>query len=105
MAKISYDANNVILVVHKGFEKEESFLSNEIIGDLVLDISTKKKIVGIELFNASVFLKEFGVEKSLLETLEDTILESEFTSDKVSVQLTLKSKQNNIHVNLPLAVV
>ena len=54
-----YDKEQDILSIHKGFSKEEAFHGNIDIGDLILDMSTKSRIRGIELLNASQFLHEF----------------------------------------------
>ena len=50
---ISYDKENDILVAHKGFSEGERFKGNIDIGDLVLDMSTKMRVRGIEISNAS----------------------------------------------------
>ncbi len=57
---LRYDAKNDILVVYEGFPSGEKSEGNADLGRLVLDVSSKGRIRGIEVVNASVFLKEFG---------------------------------------------
>src|SRR3989338_9161372 len=71
---LSYDKENDILVIHRGFTSDEKFKGNIDVGDIVLDVSTNGKIRGIEVFNASQFLKPFvekGNEESILNNLLD----------------------------------
>ena len=54
--KYQYDAQNDIFSIHKGFLQGEHFERNDEHRDLILDISTRERIVGIELMNASRIL-------------------------------------------------
>lgn len=68
--KMNYDAENDILFMHKGFSKYEKFKGNIDAGDIVLDMSTKGRIVGIEILNASEFLKAFKIGKKSWKVLK-----------------------------------
>ena len=62
-------------MVHKGFSAGERFKGNIEIGDLILDLSTKMRIRGIEILNAWEYLKEFlkaaKAGKNILERIKD----------------------------------
>lgn len=71
---ISYDSENGILFVHKGFSKGEKFKGNIDVWGLVLDLSNKGKIVGLEIINATEYLKDSDIDKKILENLSDIVL-------------------------------
>ena len=68
---VSYDKENDILAVNKVFSHDEKFKGNIDVGDLILDVSTKGKIRGIEILNATDFFKEFKIGKDILENVLD----------------------------------
>ena len=84
-----YDAENDILYIHKGFEKEERFKGNIDAGDLILDMSTKGRVAGIEILNATSYLKEFDVDKELLENLKKADFEATHLRSSVTISLKL----------------
>jgi uncharacterized protein YuzE len=96
MKRISYDKENDLLFIHKGFYENEKFKTNIDIGDLILDLSTKKRIVGIEIINASEFLKEFGIGKSTMENMEDAKFEAQIKPNSIIIGLKLKTKKEEI---------
>lgn len=107
MAKVlSYDKENDILVVHKGFASDEKFKGNIDVGDLVLDVSNHGRIRGMEVFNASQFLKSF-VEKEKQELVLNNLLEADFNTtikpNGIIISLVLKSK-NKSEVPATIAV-
>jgi len=59
MKHFNYDKKNDIIALHQGFSQDEKFKCNIDAGDLILDISTKERVRGVEILNASEFLKEF----------------------------------------------
>lgn len=69
MKEVSYDKEYDILAIHKGFEKGEKFQGNMDVGDLILDISTKGNVRGVEILNVSEFLSQWGVTKEVLKNL------------------------------------
>ena len=98
MKNFSYDKRFDILSVHNGFQPDEKFAGNEIIGDLVLDTSTKKRVVGIELFNASEFLKVN------LDDIKDADLEASWDGDCVTIELILKFKNHQIPAKIAVPI-
>lgn len=66
----NYEKENDILAMHKGFYTDERFKGNVDIGDLILDVSSKGRIVGIEILNASKFLKEFNLKLNDIKTAD-----------------------------------
>ena len=95
---ISYDKENDILVVHKGFASDEKFKGNIDVGDLILDVSTNGKIKGMELFNASKFLKPFAdkaKEESILSNMLDADFNASVKPNGIIISLVIKSKNKN----------
>ncbi len=101
---ISYDKENDILVVHKGFSSDEKFKGNIDVGDFVLDMSTAGKIRGIEIFNATSFLSSF-VEKDNEDFILSSIINSDFNAivkpNGIVISLLLKAKNKN---NIPATI-
>lgn len=101
MAKIiSYDKENDILVIHKGFSNGERFKGNIEIGDLILDLSTKMRIRGMELMNAGENLKGFlklaRFKKDVLNHVKDANFNVNIRGNSMSLALiliTIKSKK------------
>ncbi len=97
---MSYDGKNDILVVHNGFENHESFKTNELIGDLVLDISTSDMIRGIEVMNASSFFGKFGLKKDDLANLKDVQLDTH--GSLLSLSFLVKGKSAPMYAKINL---
>lgn len=89
---LSYDKENDILFIHKGFTADEKFKGNIDIGELILDVSTKGRIRGIEIMNASRFLKEFKIEKSMLEELVDAKFNVTIKPNSIVIGILFVSK-------------
>ncbi|MBD3313548.1 DUF2283 domain-containing protein [Candidatus Woesearchaeota archaeon] len=109
MAKrISYDMENDILAVHKGFSSDERFKSNIDAGDFVLDISTKERVRGIEVMNASKFFKEFKIGREMLENIENADFNATIKPDSIIVSIVIKSRdlkeEMPVKIAVPLAV-
>lgn len=100
---VFYDKENDILSIHKGFNIDEKFKGNIDVGKLILDVSTKGRIVGLEIMNATNFLKEFDIEKKILETLVDAEFNASTKSDRIIVSIALKAK--NIEQKIPAKIV
>ena len=97
--KVSYDQENDILVVHRGFDAGEKFKGNIDVGGIVLDVSTTGKIRGIELFNASQFLKPFidqGNEEFTLENILDADFNAKISPNGIIINILIKSKKNEV---------
>jgi len=100
---VFYDKENDILSVHKGFSSDEKFKGNIDIGELVLDVSTKGRIRGIEIMNATKFLKEFSAGKKILESLMDADFNALIKPNSIIVSIVLKAK--NIEQEIPAKIV
>jgi len=62
---LDYDKENDILFVHRKDIKTKG--SVEVMGgDIVIDFSKNKEVVGIEIMNASQLLKNFDITKGML---------------------------------------
>ena len=90
---VSYDQNNDILVIHKGFSSDETFKGNIDIGELILDVSTAGRIRGLEIMNASHFLEELAIKTEILEHLEDARFSADIKPNSIILTIILKSKE------------
>lgn len=70
MKLLPYRADVDIFFVSKGFRSNESFLTNELFGDVVLDISTKNEVRGVEILRAVRFFESFGIDESFLRQVK-----------------------------------
>lgn len=109
MAKIiSYDKENDILVAHKGFSEGERFKCNIDVGDLVLDMSTKMRIRGIEISNASSYLKEFlrlaHTRKNVLENVRDIRFSAVIKGESIAVELIIIAEMEDIRKEIPAKI-
>ena len=104
---LSYDKENDILAIHKGFSSEEKFKGNIDVGDLILDVSTTGKIKGIEIMNATNFLKPF-IGKEIKEDVLAGMSDADFTAivkpNGIIISLTIKSKNMKNDVPATIAV-
>jgi len=102
--KINYDEENDILAVHKGFSRDEKFKGNIEAGDLILDMSTKGRIRGLEIINASEFLKAFKVHKTVLTNLEDVRFKTHVRHNSIMIELVFLSQKKEIPAKIAMPV-
>lgn len=102
--RISYDKEHDILAMHKGFSKDERFKGCIDVGDLILDMSTKGRIRGIEILNASEFLKVFKIGRRILENLQDARFKTQMRHNSVMIELILSSQEKEIPAKIALPV-
>lgn len=100
----SYDSENDILVVHKGFSDDEKFKGNITIGDLVLDMSTKSRIRGIEVMNASKFFDNFRIEKGILENIRRVTFDSAVRQDGIILKIVFTTVEASEIIPATIAV-
>jgi uncharacterized protein YuzE len=83
-----YDENNDILSIHKDFKNGEKFKTNIDIGSIVLDLSNKGRIVGLELMNASDIFKreDFDVTEAKFD--------ADITPKNILIKIFLKTKDS-----------
>ena len=93
---LSYDTRNDILFIHKGFSSDEKFNGNLDIGDLILDMSTKNRIRGIEIMNACKFFKVFNITEEILENLTGVEFTAQMQQNGVIISLIFKSLNKEI---------
>ncbi len=99
--KINYDKNEDVLLVHEGFKPDETFKGNIDLGDIILDLSTNGRVVGIEIMNASEFFNELGFNKELLSNITDAKIKATITKGSLIVFLELNS--NNVSTKAQIA--
>jgi uncharacterized protein YuzE len=101
---MDYSAEYDILTIHNGFGPDERFETNIEVGDLILDVSTKGRIVGIEIMNATEFLSDFKVSGHMLEHLADATLTATHRRNAVMLGLVLKAEEIEIPAKIAVAL-
>jgi len=99
---ISYDKEHDILAIHKGFSSDEKFKGNIDAGELVLDVSTKGRIRGIEIINAIEFFKDFDIGKKILENIEDAHFNASVKPNRIMLVILIRAK--NIKKEIPAKI-
>ncbi|MBD3355296.1 DUF2283 domain-containing protein [Candidatus Woesearchaeota archaeon] len=103
MAKIvSYDEENDILSIHKGFSRDEKFKGNIDVGELILDVSTKGRIKGIEIINATKFFKDFDIRKKMLENIVSAQFTASLKPNRIMLGIIIKAK--NVKKEIPAKI-
>ncbi len=103
MAKlIFYDKENDILSLHKTLLSDEKFKGNVDAGQFILDVSTKGRVIGIEVMNAIDFFREFNVGKDILENLSAANFHVNMRPDGIIVGIVFKAK--NLKQDIPAKI-
>jgi uncharacterized protein YuzE len=100
---IFYDKENDILSLHKTLKSDEKFKGNMDAGQLILDISTKGRVIGIEVMDASNFFKEFNITNKVLENLSAADFNVRIAPNGIIVGIVFKSK--NLEQDMPAKIV
>lgn len=105
MAKqIYYDGKNDILSVHKGFSSDEKFKGNIDAGKLILDVSTRGRIKGIEVMDATKFFREFKIGRKILENITDADFTASIKPSSIILGIVLKAKHIKDKIPAKIAV-
>ena len=104
--KINYDKTDDILLVHEGFKADEVFKGNIDLGDIILDLSTSGRVVGIEIMNASEFFNELGFKPENLNNITEAQIKASITKGSLIVFLELTSEgvTTKAQIAAPLAI-
>ena len=94
--EITYQKESDIFFIHKGFKPDEKFQGNIEIGDIILDMTTKGTVCGVEILNASEFFSQFDITKKDLVALSSAELNSTVKPSGIVINLTLKTKNKEI---------
>ena len=70
---------------------------------MILDVSTKGRVVGVEIINATRFLKEFDVEAKTLENLADAEFNAYIRPNSITLGIIFKAK--NTRHEIPAKIV
>jgi uncharacterized protein YuzE len=102
-AKVDYDEENDILYIYTGERARDSLE----IDRFVIDFSPGNKIVGIEIFDAKKFIKEYleleDEEFVFSEHASISVIQSKELS-LVKINLMIKLKGKEIEKLLPIAI-
>ena len=94
----SYDKGNNDLFIYNPKSKSKGSVE---FGDLIIDYSPKKEIVGIQIMNASKFIKELAPEnnfsiKEILDNLELCKVDIKIRNNLSIIKIYLLSKNKEI---------
>lgn len=78
---MSYDKKHGLLAIHNGFAEGDEFDTNIVAADVVLDVSKKGVIVGLELLNLETFLEGF-LNQEETEKIIENLTDASFTAEK-----------------------
>lgn len=99
MVKVSYDPEVDALYIYK--EKERAAFSIEVLKDFVMDVDSSRKVIALEILNAS---KVLNIPKSELKNVQkgnvSTLVLKEFYGVKYS--LVLKKARIESQVAVPI---
>ncbi|MEK6864808.1 MAG: DUF2283 domain-containing protein [Nanoarchaeota archaeon] len=104
MKEVSYDKEFDILALHKGFGKGEKFQGNLDVGDLILDISTKGNIRGVEILNVSEFLGDYGITKEILKNLVTARFNTVIRPSGITLSLFFLAKNRKQEIPAKIAI-
>jgi len=99
--KFHYDSEYDVLAIRNVEKKVEE--SVEISGDIILDIDSEEKVVGVEIFDASEIFFSFNkeIDKNFLENLDNASLEYKEFRNMWFIMVILNSNQKQIKQPLP----
>ena len=69
---------------------------------LILDVSTRGRVRGIEVINAAQFFKEFEVEEKIFKNLVNADFNTSIKPDSIIIGITFKVK--NIKQEIPAKI-
>ena len=101
----SYDKSSNDLFLFSPKSKSKGSIE---LGDLVIDFNSKKEVVGIQIMNASAFLKSIipGEDaksiKSILTSLEDAKVDVKTKNNLLLITICLVSKNREISPVIPV---
>ncbi len=101
---IFYDKENDILAIHKGFSDDEKFKGNIDIGDIILDVSTKGKIKGIELINTTSLFEELEISKEILKNITKADFKIQINPNRIIITILIKAKNAKQKIPAKIAV-
>ena len=101
---ISYDEQNDLLMVHNGYNANEKFDGCIDMGSIVLDVSSKGRIKGIEFLGATNILSDYKITKKNLMNLKDVSFSAVGTKQGVvlKIKFVLDKKEVPTLISMPL---
>lgn len=103
--EVVYEKDSDIFFVHNGFNEGEEFKGNIDVGNIVLDMTTKGRICGLEIINASEFFSQFDIDKTILNELSDAKLTSTNKSNSIMLNLMLRTKNKEIPAKIAVPII
>ena len=102
--KFDYDKENDDLFIHRRDSKSKGSIE---FGDLVLDFNSKKQLVGIEILNASKFLKDITGRDitSLLEQLKSCSIDVKAKNNILLIKIILSTDSEEVSPIIPVPII
>lgn len=88
MKLLPYREDVDVFFVSKGYRKGERFLTNEVFGDVVLDVSDRSEVRGVEILCASAFFNRVGIGQDFLRRVRSA--EFVFTNAEGNLSISLQ---------------
>lgn len=88
-ADVLYDSKEDILFVSP---KKKEYDSSYQIGNLIFDLNKKKKVIGVEILDASSVL---GISRYWLNSIQSGELQIQVMQETINLRLTLKCRVRN----------
>lgn len=101
---VFYDRENDILAIHKECAHNEKFKGNIDTGQVVLDVSTNERIIGLEVMNASSFFEEFSLNEELLKNIEKVDFTAKQSPNGIVIGLLFQVKNKIERIPAKIAV-
>jgi uncharacterized protein YuzE len=97
---LDYDRKNDILYLYK----QGKFKGNVEVGDFVLDFDKEKRVMGLEILNASENLRNLGITKQILTQATEAKLKShqKNSSILISFVLSIAGKETPALIAMPI---
>jgi len=97
-----YDPENDSLFIYKKSKIKGSIE----IGDIIIDISVDGKIKGIEMLNASNFLKNLGIKapKDVLKNIKSANIWAVYKPDSIIIYYSIVSEKKEVKSSIAVPV-
>lgn len=104
MTKAIYDEDIDSLFLSNK-KKTEKVKGSAVVGDFVIDFTTKEKIVGIEIRKVSDFLKPVGITKEMLSEIESSQLKvNDKNPSRIVMWIELKIPKIKEPIKVPVTL-
>ena len=101
MTDFSFDYDNDYDILYVFDKSEKADFSIDFQDSFIVDFNDKKKVVGVEILDASEII---WMKKPDLKKIESVDMQTATKKDMILVKLSLKSKKETVQASLPIPV-